>query len=290
MIKSFEFAGDSIVGTSHLGHTVLIGGRNQDAIHTHHFEHGTIIIVCDGCSNEGELSCNEFGAIWGSRVIPKQIELSLNRVIKMNNPRPDSKLASFEFLETARQNTLAYMRVQALTLGESLSNIAKTFFLFTVVGALLTTWGTVIFSIGDGIYWLNGEKHQIGPFISDEGKQTPPYLAFGLFDQYKKPELLKFQIHRVIPTEEVQNLLIGTDGMSDFADAEEKLTPQGERLGPVSQFWTDDIYFKDDSAVGAKLALANTTYYEITQRGTVRKKFGVLKDDTSLIVGRREKE
>ena len=119
------------------------------------------------------------------------------------------------------------------------------YFLFTIVGALILPEVTAIFSIGDGIIGINERLIEIGPFPNNQ----PPYSAYSLLDQSLtgfSPDELRFTVHSVTPTNEVQTVLIGTDGVMDLS-----------RAFPLNQFWENDLYFKNPDAVRRRLALIN---------------------------------
>jgi len=277
-MKMFEIASGTMVGRDHRS----AGKNNQDAICVLEDLETAIAIVCDGCSS-GKYA--EIGSLLGSRFIGVEL-------LKILNASDCKTEVEAEFiLERARQNVLAQLRVLAMSLGGSFSQTVKDYFLFTVVGAALTQQSTFIFSIGDGFINLNGETLQIGPFPDNE----PPYLGYNLTGSPVtdgRPELLKFTIHKFVPTEEVQFLLIGTDGVKDLISAEKKKIPgRDEEVGPLSQFWQEDRNFKNPDIVRRRLAIANQEITRLDQKkSAVEKELGLLPDDTTLVAIRRKKE
>lgn len=200
------------------------------------------------------------------------------------------RLQFLKILERARQDVLARLRVLAQDMGGSYSQTVNDYFLFTVVGAILTDEFCCFFSRGDGLIVINGEEHWLEP---DDGNK-PVYLAYGILESSladTRPEELKFDILQVISTELLKHFLIGTDGLRHFKNAQGRPLPgqgQEELVGPLSQFWIQDRYFYNSDNVRRRLALINLTVHKHDwdeQRFTTTT--GYLKDDTTLIVGRR---
>jgi hypothetical protein len=162
-------------------------------------------------------------------------------------------------------------------------------FLFTVVGAIVTEEVSVFFSLGDGVIYINGERIPIGPWSNNE----PPYLAYNLVGSTlgdASPHLLNFQVQRIMATQELNHALIGSDGLTYLEAAAEKTFPGKPtiKVGPISQLWEEDRFFKNPFAVQQFLNMANTARTKIDWIGQkVEKENGHLSDDTTLAVIRR---
>jgi hypothetical protein len=77
---------------------------------------------------------------------------------------------------------------------------------------------------------------------------------------------------------EIQSIVLGTDGAVDFeAMAERPIKGREAAVRSLSQFWSDDRYFKNTDMVRRRLAVLN--------RGPLG---GLLSDDTTLVVVRRK--
>jgi hypothetical protein len=152
------------------------------------------------------------------------------------------------------------------------------FFLFTIVGVVVTRTLALVFSLGDGLYVLNGSITRLGPFPDN----TPPYLVYGLVESSLPPffhDLLTFQVHALCPAAAVESVLIGTDGVADLQRiADHPLPGSTELVGPLEQFWLEDRYFRNADLVRRRLARANI---RLDDAG------GELADDTTLVVLRR---
>lgn len=280
MHREFEIAGGSIVGTHHLRPLALT--NNQDSFYWLFNDKAIIAVVTDGCSSSPH---SEVGAKLGARLIAE----SLTECLCVYG---DEGLVASSFWEDARQDVLAQLRVLAkgMAKGECIDSVIRDYLLFSVVGALITPQLASVFSIGDGVFFLNGEMAQIGPFPDN----APPYLAYALSQRLAKDfsvEALKFNVHSVLFTQELDSLLIGTDGVVKLAGSAECDFPGREKLvGPISQFWTNDQYFQNPDQVRRTLALANKPFQRVDwQKRQIVRQPGLLFDDTTLVVVRRRR-
>ncbi|MGK7872822.1 MAG: protein phosphatase 2C domain-containing protein [Xenococcaceae cyanobacterium] len=267
----FEMAAGSITGRNHW----LVGKNNQDAYCSFSSESATIAVVCDGCGS-GEHS--EVGAKLGARLIVEAIAQILNQKIELWDTNPT------DFWKQVMEDVLVQLEGVAKTIARRhpLSHIINDYFLFTVVGVLVTASETAVFSIGDGVIAVNGKVTQIGPFPNN----APPYLAYSLCGY---PEWGHLQVHHQLPTQEVESILIGTDGVNDLIEAEARQLPgKQEEVGAIAQFWQEDRYFKNPDMIRRRLSLINR---EVTkpdwQAQHLVKEVGLLPDDTTLVVIRR---
>lgn len=277
----FEIANGTITGKLHTRR----GQNNQDAFYAISDSEAIVALVCDGCGAEKN---SEVGAKLGAHLLAESIrrhtEIFSHRqisLVKANAPYP--------FWERVLEDVLAQIRVLANAMGQSLSSVIYDYFLFTMVGALVTKAGTVVFSLGDGVAYANGEFRQFGPFPDNE----PPYLGYGITGSSlteKDPELLKVKIHWLIPTEQVNSILIGTDGVIDLIKAARQNLPGKEELvGSIDQFWQEDRYFTNSDMVRRRLSLVNRDYVKpLWKERKLYRESGLLPDDTTLIVVRRK--
>jgi len=290
MKSQFEVAHGTIIGKLHRDE----GKNNQDAFDWRSNASYTLGIVTDGCSRrmgpDGYQSTHcEVGAHIGARIITESIEHHLSRFVGRQISWGDATAQIF--WERVRQDILAQITVLAKSMGKSLTEVIAEYFMFTVVGYLITPSRTSVFSIGDGVYVLNGEVNRIGPFPDNK----PPYLTYAISPadiSITHPELIKFQIHEVVPTDQVQSILIGTDGVVDLIDVAEKCLPgKTELVGPISQFWEDDKYFDNPDLIRRRLFLTNRDLVKVSRpERHLNRIHGLLRDDTTLVVVRRRKE
>jgi len=165
------------------------------------------------------------------------------------------------------------------------SDLVSEYLLCTVVGALLTPEYAGFFSIGDGVVVINDELIELGPFSDNE----PPYMAYSLLKTRWTEQELNFSILRVVSTDELESFLIGTDGVLHLRDSAEQTLPGStDRIGPLSQFCREDRYF-NKSGIRKRLARIQSRQPNYSVGGNVIEE-ARLRDDTTLIVGRKRKE
>ena len=262
---NIQIAGGSIIGTDHSKPGKPGAINNHDAFNWKYDDDLLVAMVADGC---GSGKNSEVGSKIGVRILTNTIfnEMKLGNVCLKN------------FWQRVRNKLLSHISILSESMGESLSEVINNYFLFTIVGVIVTPEESVIFSFGDGVFSLNGKVTEIGPFPRDE----PPYLAYNLtgssvFDT--NPEYANFCIHEVISTSEVSNIMIGTDGVVDLINANEECLPGREqKVGDISQFF-EDIYFSNQDMVRRRLAMINRE--KVVEKRIVP---GLLKDDTTMIV------
>lgn len=272
MRYQFEIAGGSIVGNDHL----QANRNNQDAFHWFQREGCLAAVVCDGC---GSGHHSEVGAKIGAKLIIESIHQQLQYTDTLTEETACSLL----------EHTRTYTLQRLLTIANAMSgdrekeliNVILNYFLFTVVGVMGVNDWLISFSLGDGVFVIDGEVHQLGPFPKNE----PPYLTYGLIPSLDDPE---FQIHQA-GLENVQSILIGTDGVDDLIKIADKHLPgKTETVGELSQFWQDDRYFQNADMVRRKLALINRIHTRPDwENHRLIKTQGLLPDDTTLIVMRK---
>lgn len=259
---SFDIAAASVAGREH----VRTGRNNQDALYVRASEHGVVAVVTDGCGSSGH---SEVGSWLGARRV---VEVALEALARGARPEEPS------FLERVRSEVLRYVEEVSGRLGpEALAEAM----LFTVVGALITPEHTLIFSAGDGLWALNGKVHTLGPFPGN----APPYLTYGLL----RPGMAPLERQALVPTPEVESLVLGTDGAQELLELEDTPMPEsGEPVGPFSQLWEEDRFFRQADALRRWLTLLTREHVraDFEARRLVRTP-GLLGDDTTLLVLRR---
>lgn len=277
----FEIISGLVIGKDHY----QVKRNAQDAVFIKIGPRATLVLVADGCG-ESSNGHNEVGAKIGVRLVAMTIERLLSRLDQKGIQ--DSYWISF--FERVRQDVLARIRLLALEMGESLTEVVSNYFLFTIVGVLITDTVSVFFNLGDGYMFVNGEEIKIGPFPDNK----PPYLAYGLFDPGRidvHADLLCFKIQKVLPTDNLENFLVGTDGLSDLIRAQNTILPaRGTPVGIISQLWEEDRFFVGQFALQRFLNILNNATSMIDWANQRVDKFhGFLSDDTALAVGRRKR-
>jgi hypothetical protein len=287
-MTQFEFAGGGIPGFEHTQKSnVMIGKNNQDNWLLHITEHYTIALVADGCGSKGHSEI-------GSYLITKLLRTSLERAWIANHGIDLFEVRLRKSLDSARIETLTILRQLSQALlpingsdGEraSYSELVSEYLLCTVVGAFVTEQHAGFFSVGDGVIAINGDLTTLGPFEGNE----PPYLAYSLLRTRWSAEELEFKIHRIVDAADLESFLIGTDGVLDLQEAADRTLPgRDEVVGPLEQFWTENVYFSK-SGLTKKLRTIQSRRLNPAnpQRGV---EDGRLRDDTTFIVGRKRRE
>jgi hypothetical protein len=280
-MDSFELAGGTILGRKHF----LDKSNNQDAFYFEQKPELTVAFVCDGCGDKPTAAFSEIGAQIGIRLLTNAT-LKIAKRLSINSQF--SKKESVWFWEQVRQEVLSMIRVLANQMGENQLEIVAKYFLFTTVGVLIAPYWTEFVSIGDGMIFINGQKIEIGPFSGN----MPPYLGYDLLQTSIDPEMLLFKVQASLPTEELNSFLIGCDGLIDLVEAKESIIPiNGEKVGFISQFWEDDLFFKNPFNITRRLTVINRDRPTLNlSQGKIEIHRGLLNDDTTLVVGRRKKE
>ncbi len=277
----FQIAGGSVPGTDHTKPGKPGWINNQDAFHWRQTDDCLVVVVSDGC---GSSMHSEFGAVMATKILANMLIEAAEA-----NHRSGGKVGIS--WDRIRKSFLAHVTVLAENMGGSFSQTINDHFLFTIVGTVITPQKTFRFSIGDGVFVVNGTVINLGPFPNNQ----PPYVVYNLVEsnlQSTQPELLRFKVEE-IDTSLLNSLVIGTDGVLDLiALKDEHTTHRGngesEVVGDISQFWLTDSYFKNADMVRRRLAVINKEIAEVVGQNTARVKGGPLPDDTTLVVIRRK--
>ncbi len=281
MKKQFSIAGGSVPGTDH-----TMPGRpgwknNQDAYVTYSDEDTTIGIIADGCGSV-EAHASEVGAHIGVNLLLHAILVQYKRYLPISIGKSEPL-----FFKRVREDMLSHLRVLALGMGDSLSSIVRDYLSFTLIGFMVTKYKTYVFVIGDGYTSVNGNLTTWGPFANN----APPYPALVLTNSsISTNEDLEFKVLEY-ETDKVDHLLVASDGLRYVLSSDSERLPGQEKLvGSISQFWEEDIFFKNSDSIRGRLALMNRERAVIDSGYKhPRIAHGLLKDDTTLIVLRRNK-
>jgi hypothetical protein len=266
--QAFEVAAGSVLGREH----AAAGRNNQDAFCWLSAPGLTLGVVSDGC---GSGRHSELGARLGARLAVESLRREAARL---------ALLPAEEVLETVRRALLAELERLARGLGGRLEQVVADYLLFTLVGAAITESDAVVFCLGDGVAALNGRTALLA--LPDN---APPYLAYALTRPSDAP---RFRILWRLPAEQVDSILLGSDGVADLVREEARRLPgRPEPSGPLRQFWEEDRYFRNPAGLTRRLTLLNRPASRIDwERRRVERELGLLPDDTTLVVIRRRRE
>ncbi|OGJ56247.1 hypothetical protein A2635_03400 [Candidatus Peribacteria bacterium RIFCSPHIGHO2_01_FULL_51_9] len=265
-----RIAGGSVPGTDHTMPGQPGWKNNLDAYTWRYLPQGGVVaVVCDGC---GSGKHSEVGAKLGTHLVAQIVS---DEVVKMES------IDSLSW-QRIKHLVLGQLSTVAKAMGGSLSETISDYFLFTILGAIVTPEVLCVFSLGDGVYIINNTVRELGPFPGN----SPPYLMYNLTGSElteADPGSLDFQIHRFVSMSGFQSLILGTDGvMNLIQNAENPLPGKTDRIGPINQF-LDDRYFANPDAIRRRLAIINREL--VLDRIVVG---GPLKDDTTVVVIRRD--
>jgi hypothetical protein len=277
MKSLFESVAGSIVGTDH--RKQFVWKNNQDAYAIRESDDLMVAVVADGC---GEGAHSELGARLGAHLLAHR----LTQLFGWSESTADENALS-DGLERLRISIILSLQQLLMEIDrDSRTQSVVDNFLFTLLSIIITPTSTYVIGIGDGVYAINREIVRIGPFPRNE----PPYLAYGgLVKSNIAPELCRFTIHKVIPTSELQSACIGTDGIADFGRISNLTLPgKNELVGSLSQFWTEDKFFKNSESLRRRLNLINNCVSQPDwDAQELNQEHGRLADDTTMVVIRR---
>jgi hypothetical protein len=287
IMDDFIISGGSVRGTDH----IRKGINNHDAIHMSYdaASDSVIGVVCDGCGSGQD---SEVGAKTAALLVSTSIARNLIYT-------PIAKI-----WPGVRQEVCSHIHTFALAMenGDAVRQVIATKFLFTIVGFVINPQETVMFWIGDGY-------HSVAGVVGEDGEQNiktyvhepaagncPPYIAYNLVNTSVDFGERGLEFSSVtMPTEEVQGVMAATDGIMQMDLESEKAVrpnnPNGEKVGPISQFLCQPPYLSNKFAVQRKLARMNPySPLIITDKETQRVNLhlGHMNDDTSVVVARRK--
>ena len=267
--EAFEVAAGSVRGRIH----TQSGRNNQDAYALVQERKALIGVVTDGCGSGAHSEVGaELGAVLAVRTLRRKLRGFLRGAPPWN--------AVLGIL-------LDRVRRIARMLGGDPGAVVEEYLLFTLVGFVLTSRWSYVFSLGDGALVLNGETVMLGRAEDNR----PCYLGSALLSSRRSEtrDGFGFREWTRLPTGEVDSILVGTDGVSDLADCAARAIPgRSETVGPLSRFWEDDRMFLNPDVLRRKLALVGRDSIRRDRSGCgVRREAGLLPDDTTMMVVRR---
>jgi hypothetical protein len=270
--EEFQIASGSVAGRDHR----MALKNNHDAYY-HEASPGVLVaVVCDGC---GSGAHSEVGAKLGARMVAKQV-LRWYR----NDPGAFRPGQIDRGLMQVRRSVLGQIHMLADSMAGGFTDVIGDYFLFTVMGAILTQDDAFVFGCGDGVVCLNERLTN----HAAEGNK-PEYLAYGLVEtEGGGAPILRCHGQERLPL--VKSILLGTDGVNDLVAAVDLTVPgKDEKVGPLSQFWTDDHYFKNVFSLQRRLNLINRSVSQVDYaKKSVSEEHGRLTDDTTIVVLRRK--
>lgn len=243
--------------------------------------------MADGC---GSGQHSEVGAHIFSRIITTKLCETGWAIRGITTDSVEDAWREFDVqLELMRQNTLVILRELMFNMAVPgrRSSTVEHYLLFTVVGAIITPKWTCVFYLGDGTFSVNGQLTCIKP---DGDGNAPTYLAYAAGNSSINRNLLSFQIGWFGPTEKINSIILGTDGLQDLQRQQSDMTPDGKSfIGGIDQFLQDN-FFTNADAIRRRLTLINRPVERPDWDGRrVVRIPGKLPDDTTMVVIRRNR-
>lgn len=272
---TFEVAGGTVAGRDHS----RVGKNSHDAYAFVDYRDLTVAVVCDGC---GSSEHSEVGAKLGARI-------ALDSILRHYRGAPELfPYANMEnpALKLVKRSILTRIQGLAESMAGSFSENVSQYFLFTILAALIDQeeGKAYIFGCGDGVFFVNEFQNTI-----PSPNNAPAYLSYNLVETNRpSPDLGMLWMGSA---DSVKSLLIGTDGVQDLAQSFDKPIPgKDEKIGPMSQFWEKDVFFKNPFSIGHRLAVINRSVSKIDwDKKAMSEAHGPLRDDTTLVAIRRKK-
>ncbi len=251
MLDNFVVQGGSVIGSHHHKNFK----NNQDAWHIETTEHSIIGLVGDGCGS-GQYS--EVGAQLGVRFMANYLQ---NLSQGWANELP----CDWEyFLNDAVKQFLFKLQSFNQFCGLCEKDVYN-YWLFTILGFVVTEKTTVVFSFGDGLVSLNNNVEEI------DQNNEPHYLSYGTS---------KVKIHHLVSTDDVQSLWIATDGLAELlekSDQEISLLGKEWKVKELVDFEQGEKYLVNKSLVQKRLNVFGHNHK-------------LLYDDSTVILLRRKGE
>lgn len=291
-LSKFQLVSGSVTGAHHL----RLGENNQDALAFHADDKMIVGVVCDGC---GAGKYSEIGSRIGSQLFIQHVR-SLTKKLYFE------RRAYSDYTEP-KIDSEQYWKLFCSKMIESLSGITgsisgkysfhplnypqyiRDYFLFTIVAFVMTPETTVIVSLGDGFTVMNDELLEIPSLDGNH----PPYISYQLISDHVTDEMIvPFKIHYTIPTDQVRNILISTDGLRDINKKQDQLYPgKKNKVGTVHDLIRNENLYKNGVALQRHLfGLTQSRQLVDWEKQTMDYCQPILSDDTTMIMLRAKNE
>lgn len=263
-LDRWECASGTVAGRDH----VVARRNSQDAIELVISEHAIVAVLADGC---GSARHSETGA----RLLATLLARALARraaVPELPHPKAAIHCALDDVLAVLARVASAHESNAAAWVAEHL--------LATVLAVVVTREHATVFRVGDGIVGVNGRMTTVAA-----PDNAPPYLAYRLLasdlSQLTLPGACPV-VEWEGPSDALESVVLATDGAV-------ALPGMGEDPHAALRAWlADDALFVRPHALGRRLALlARDEQVVDWDRQVVRRRAGVLADDTTVLLLRR---
>lgn len=187
LLQHLQFTDASLIGKSHQ----QLAYNNQDALAWDIHPQRIVGVVCDGC---GSQPSSEVGAQLAAQYVAHYLSHT-------ETWTPQDLQSGLEaYMKNIAQQTCPHSQ-------EAQASFLRNNFLFTLLAFVQTDTATHLLYVGDGCFLVNDEWTRL------DHQNRPPYLAYNLLEGVPSTVLQT----RVV-TEDVQRLLLATDGLEDLLD------------------------------------------------------------------------
>jgi hypothetical protein len=300
----FKITAGSFTGRGHLvGGTginkLMMGGNNQDAYYiysdlndkdtnllavdcviSNNFT--TIGVVTDGCSSS---KCSEFGAHLGARMLGSNIQWYTAHGVDLLHTISLSYANLMEEVMKLAKNMLEDVSIDRTP--TEINRILNEYFMFTIVGFVMNNTRTVMFTLGDGVYGINGNYIRIPHNVENK----PIYCCYSLMTSLPHHVTPDDMIPKIVVdcnTDSVDTILVATDGFEYYLDnLDKKIAGTNTVLSTIDLY--DDVFFKNKDNITRHLRKCTSSYTYIDwERNEVTEDPPILSvDDTTIIVAKR---
>lgn len=285
-MNPLRFSFGSVLGADHL----KIKKNCQDAYAMAQTKDYFVAFVSDGSTNRNLKyeTFTEVGARIGVNTVTNYVSERLTNIPRW---RWNTYLQSASFWGNVQTNLLERIDENARGMGGHYSKNIIDYFLFTLVGMVITPEITVFTGVGDGYFFLNGKKFEVRSSSPDN---IPPYIAYNLVETNLKkmaPEDLKLGVKKIVSSASVNSAMIASDGLTPMIENDGK--PEDDKtkrkdVGPTEQFWKNQSYFDNTFSLGWKLKeLASEKRTIVWKEERVEIRPPAITDDLALVVASR---
>ena len=250
----FQIAAGSVPGSNHTMPGQPSWKNNQDAFFTYTSDDITIGIIADGCGsgNKSEVGASLGVRLWGE-ILLQEAKRNVHHGIY-----------TYDKWDRSQNRLLGSLSNLVYTMGESISQTVEEYFLFSLVGFVIMPETCSIFHCGDGSYTVNDTLTQVGPFPNN----APPYIAYNILGNTSSFEVIEFE------TSTIEHISVASDGVDYIPHYHQQ----------VQEWLQDDKIFQNPDVLRRRLSkIAKDTLQE------KRIIPGKLKDDTSLVIARKNR-
>jgi hypothetical protein len=249
-LLDFEVAAGSVAGAEHR----RTDRPNQDAWAWRITSTAVVAVVADGC---GSGRHSEVGARLGANLWVEALSRRAPEHGDLSDP---------ELYRRVRADVTEHLAAMAAAIGGDRARVVSDHFLFTLVGCVAAGDQLAVHAIGDGLFAIDGEVTELGPFPGNQ----PPYIGYDLLGMSGSP-LSLCAVRRI---EAIETVALCTDGAAGLAT--------------LPELCADPRTTRNRDALRRHLALANREVIEPDwDARRLRRSRGALADDTTVLVMRR---